>query len=91
MRQTSDVTDTEFPFAEDTVAFIYVPKDASTTKDGRGFEHASTLNKKRELLEGVMEDQTAGLDGSLLAVWPGATRSDVFLVDDLDAALAAFA
>lgn len=90
MRRTSEVTDTTFPFAEDTVAFILVlPWDsgAEETKDNRGFEHASTFDKKRELVEFAFEYQGSY---SLLAVWPGATRSDVFLVDDLDEALAAF-
>jgi hypothetical protein len=97
MRCTSEVGDTTFPFADDRTAFIlvYAGDDLrSETKDGRGFEHASTESKKRELLgEAITLRDEGGHDGevSLLAVWPGAKRSDVFLVDDLDEALAAFA
>lgn len=97
MRQTSEVTDTDFPFAEDIVAFIlvYAGDDLRPeTKDGRGFEHASTESKKRDLLgEAITIRDEGGHEGevSLLAVWPGAQRSDVFLVDDLDEALGAFA
>lgn len=91
MRTTSSVTDTDFPFEDDSVAFVYVPADASTTKDGRGFEHASTAAKKGALLDGAIEDHANGMPGNLLAIWPGKTRSDVFLVDDLDAAAEALA
>jgi len=89
MRATSSVKDANFPYAEDTVAFILVPDDESSfaTKDGRGFEHASTFDKKRDLLLGAQCNP--GL--TVLAVWPGETRSDVFEVDDIDAALEAFA
>jgi hypothetical protein len=92
MRTTSSVKDADFPYAEDSTAFVLVisePALIGGTKDGRGFEHASTFDKKRALVE---QAQTIGETGcSLLAVWPGATRSDVFHVDDLDAALEAFA
>jgi hypothetical protein len=90
MRCTSEVTDAEFPFAEDTTAFILVfPWDAGAeeTKDCRGFEHASTATKKLELVERAINYPG---NCSLLAVWPGATRSDVFLVDDLEVAARAF-
>lgn len=91
MRQTS-TTDIPFPFTEDTTAFIlvYTPETIDDTKDRRGFAHASTFDKKATL---ALEAQTMREEGhavSLLAVWPGATRSDVFLVDDLDEAVAAF-
>lgn len=90
MRQTSEVTDTDFPFAEDTTAFILVFEEAKTGKGGRGFEHASTADKKRDLVVEAIRYGEEGGGCHLLAVWPGATRSDVFLVDDLDEALAAF-
>lgn len=93
MRQTSDVTDTDFPFAEDSTAFILVFEGESSkdTKDGRGFEHASTFDKKKALVETALEWSDSEVSQvTLLAVWPGATRSDVFLVDDLEEALAAF-
>lgn len=90
MRKTSDVTDARFPFAEDRVALIAVlkstPKEAVGTKEGRGFEHASTLQKKRSLVQFVMSFPESL---TLLAVWPGKDRSDVFEVDDLDACFTA--
>jgi len=103
MRTTSSVGDTDFPFTDDAVAFVFVYNGFSATAltesdSERGFSHASTRDKKLKLLENAKEcEEQHGLYGqaegccSLLAVWPGATRSDVFLVDDLDAALEAFA
>ena len=102
MRCTSDVTDTAFPFAEDTTAFIFVYNGyyatALSESDGeRGFSHASTFDKKAKLLESAKECEEMGMYDSgpgtcsLLAVWQGAARSDVFLIDDLDEAMAAFA
>lgn len=91
MRTTSSVKDTDFPFADDLVPFIAVIRDDAEEvegKEGRGFEHASTHTKKRELVEFARQHEG---EVTLLAIWPGATRSDVFEVDDLDAALEAFA
>lgn len=92
MRKTSDVRDTTFPFTDDRVAFIAVldpsPTYAYGTKDGRGFEPASTYSKKEELLEQVASAEPGSWH--LLAVWPGKARSDVFLVDDLEEAKTAF-
>jgi hypothetical protein len=90
MRQTSDVRDTDFPFADDTVPFILSYVGIGYGKDGRGFDHASTFDKKRALVEEAIRLRDEGTEAHLLAVWPGGTRSDVFLVDDLDEALAAF-
>ena len=96
MRTTSSVTNTEFPFAEDKVPFILVVTGdnivGSFTKDARGFEHASTHDKKQALVERAIElSQYEGGGCTLLAAWPGAHRTDVFEVDDLNEALAAFA
>lgn len=92
MRKTSDVRDAAFPFTDDRVAFIAVlmstPAYAYGTKDGRGFEHASSEAKKREVLELVCDSEPGSW--TLLAVWPGKTRSDVFEVDDLEEARRAF-
>jgi hypothetical protein len=101
MRTTSKVTNTEFPFADDRVAFVFVYNGyfataPSENDSARGFSHASTRDKKLGLLQNAKECEQFGMYGegsgkcSLLAVWPGGTRSDVFLVDDLDEALAAF-
>lgn len=91
MRTTSSVTNTDFPFTDDHVPFILVlGENPNETKDGRGFEHASTLDKKRELLVAAKEFEDRGYHPVVLAPWPGAQRTDVFHVDDLDEALAAF-
>lgn len=93
MRTTSSVINTEFPFADDQVPFILVigsDGHSHRTKDHRGFEHASTRDKKVQLLEFAKGLDAEGVPFHLLAAWPGATRTDVFDVDDLDEALAAF-
>jgi hypothetical protein len=95
MRKTSDVTDTPFPFGSQAVPFILVVTGDhyvdGHTKDARGFEHASTHDKKLALVCKAQDLQETGAVCSLLAVWPGRNRSDVFLVDDLDLAIAALA
>lgn len=90
MRKTSGVTDVQFPFTDDRVPFVLVFEEASTAKEGRGFEHASTAEKKRDLVVETIRYQEEGGGCHLLAAWPGAKRTDVFEVDDLDEALAAF-
>lgn len=92
MRTTSQVNDRSFPFARRDVPFILVvagSRGEDETKDGRGFEHASAHDQKYKLICRAQDLQAAGVECSLLAVWPGKTRSDVFLVDDLSMALAA--
>jgi hypothetical protein len=101
VRQTSEVTDTRFPFAEDSTPFILVlniddekestapavqPIDEKTY--ARGFSHAWTVEKKVELVELAKALSGEGIECSLLACWPGG-HTDTFLVDDLDEALAA--
>lgn len=95
MRKTSDVTDVSFPFADDRVPFVLVHNAAPAEAEDfdlpeRGFGHASTAKKKIGLLEEAKRLQGEGLQCSLLAAWPGKTRTDFFHVDDLDEALAAF-
>jgi len=92
MRTASSIPN--FPYELDTTAFIYVYNEHT---GGRGFEHASHREKKRELVEKAIEASEHGgyagggeAEPSLLAVWPGATRSDVFLVDDLGRCAEAF-
>lgn len=96
MRTTSQVNDRSFPFARRDVPFVLVvgerartAPDNPLTKDGRGFEHASAHDQKYALIRRAQDLQEAGVECSLLAMWPGKTRSDVFLVDDLSMALAA--
>lgn len=100
-RTTSQVTDTEFPFAEDTTPFVLV----LNVKDGerlgfaasfvakkdldRGYATAWTAERKRELAMLAADLLGRSVECSLLAVWPGVKQSHVFLVDDLDQALAA--
>jgi hypothetical protein len=91
-RKTSEVTDTRFPFASNTTAFILVVSepdaDRELTVEGRGYSHASTHDKKYELIRRAQDLQGRGFACTLLAVWPGKKRSDVFEVDDLSNALA---
>lgn len=90
MRTTSQVTNRSFPFARQDVAFLLVvpgPRGQSETKDERGFEHSSTHDGKFKLIQRAQDLEAAEVDFSLLAIWPGKTRSDVFLVDDLAMAL----
>lgn len=96
-RKTSEVTDTAFPFAEDTTPFILVlnATDAQTSlglvegvadKDWeRGYATAWSYNKKLEMVEAAIRLRGAEdpVECWLLAVWPGERASHVFLVDDL--------
>jgi hypothetical protein len=99
MRCASQVTDVAFPFADDRVPFILVynlddGQSALPELDGdhfeRGFAHASTGPKKVALLHRARELEGEGVECSVLATWPGAKRTDVFHVDDIEEALAAF-
>lgn len=95
-RKTSDVTDTQFPFDEDTTPFILVlnvvERDnpaaiAINEKDwDRGYAAAWTLDKKGDLVALATDLQEAGIACTLLAAWPGAQATHVFEVDDLDEA-----
>lgn len=97
-RKTSDVTDTQFPFDEDTVPFILVFNSTDEQRDEldvqgveakdaeRGYATAWTALSKHNLVNLATELNEAGVGCSLLAVWPGAKQSHVFLVDDLDEA-----
>lgn len=92
-RKTSDVTDTQFPFDEDTTPFILVfnvidrenpALIAIDEKDwDRGYAAAWTLDKKGDLVALATDLQQAGVGCTLLATWPGATATHVFEVDDL--------
>lgn len=94
-RKTSDVTDTQFPFDEDTVPFILVFNFAENQHDPertglvsekdylRGYAAAWTFDKKGELVKVASELKDHGLDCTLLAAWPGAQATHVFEVDDL--------
>lgn len=86
-RRTSEVTDTQFPFAPDTTAFVLVVSEHEG--DHRGYEHASTRDKKLRLIRQAKQLGDDGYACTLLAIWPGEKHSDVFEVDDLDAALSA--
>lgn len=101
MRKTSEVTDVNFPFADDRLPFILVLNVAENQSTNpalgavpesdvlRGFSHARTGPKKAALLRSAMELSDAEIDCSVLAPWPGSKHTDVFLVDNLDEALAA--
>lgn len=95
-RKTSDVTDTEFPFAEDTTPFILVFNCTEWTEDleagiaekdvDRGYASAWTASKKYDLVLLASDLRDAGVPCTLLATWPGAKATHVFDVDDLDEA-----
>lgn len=94
MRTTSETREDSssapsFPFTDDRVPFILVFAEGGG-KEGRGFDHASTRDKKLGLLEEAQKATEDGLEVSLLAAWPGGKRTDVFLVDNYDEALATF-
>ena len=93
-RKTSDVTDTEFPFAEDTVPFILVVNDGGRIEEAnaeglsdkdheRGYAAAWTADKKYDLVLLAQDLQDGGVPCTLLATWPGAKATHVFEVDDL--------
>ena len=101
-RKTSDVTDTQFPFDEDTTPFILVFNiDNSASGDviariedkdfHRGYAAAWTLDKKRDLVELAGDLEQIGVNCTLLATWPGAESTHVFEVDDLNEARGALA
>lgn len=68
-----------FPFTARTICYIEVSKD--------GFIQQIPCNKSaiKEACLRARTDQT-----TLLAVWPGQYRSDLFIVDDIDALLDAY-
>lgn len=65
-------TDGRFPYASNTVPFILIEPDAAP-------QWAQKVNDKLILV--TRAKQIAG--STLLAVWPGNWRTDVFKVDDL--------
>lgn len=95
MRKTSEVTDTEFPFTEDTTPFVLVLNTTDQqcslgavegVKDKdyeRGYAAAWTLDKKRELVEAAIRLSSEDVNCTLLATWPGGAATHVFEIDDL--------
>lgn len=78
-RKTSDSAG-EFPFADPRVPIILIA-GTEIDAEGDGMAYAQTVEDKLQLVE--MARKTTA---ELISVWPGRTRSDVFFIDDLDAA-----
>lgn len=74
IRRATQVTGREFPYADDTVTFLQLggPGQAKV---------AQSVTDKLALCRSITPETP------VLAVWPGKTRSDVFLVDDPAVAL----
>jgi hypothetical protein len=75
-----------YPYADDRVPFIAIattPIDAA----GSGMNWANTVEEKASLIAAAEADETV----SILSIWPGKVRSDVFIVDDLGEASAVLA
>lgn len=97
-RKTSDVTDTDFPFLEDTVPFILVFNSGGMDAEDpilagiedkdyeRGYAAAWTASKKYDLVMLATDLKDADVPCTLLATWPGAAATHVFEVDDLNEA-----
>lgn len=97
-RKTSDVTDTQFPFDEDTTPFILVFNSGHMDAEDptlagvedkdyeRGYAAAWTADKKYDLVILATDLKDAGVSCTLLATWPGAESTHVFEVDDLNEA-----
>jgi hypothetical protein len=69
-------TSIPFPYRDQSVTLLHISASGVITK-------ASTLSEKRSMVQAV-----AGKD-VVLAAFPGQSRQDVFIVDDLTAARAA--
>lgn len=78
-RKTSDSAG-EYPFADPRVPIILIA-GTEIDAEGDGMNWASSIEDKLALVE-MAKTTTA----ELITVWPGRTRSDVFFIDDLDAA-----
>lgn len=66
------------PWRSDTAPMLWCHEDE--------LEWAQTLDQKRQMVvehRTKLDEDGEALAGSLYIVWPGAHRSDVFLVDDL--------
>jgi hypothetical protein len=80
LRKVSEVKDATFPFKSPMVVFIRIRGGAS---EGEVLA-AERVTDKQALLEGLKDGDL------LLATWPGQYRQDAFIVDDWNAARAAF-
>lgn len=78
-RKTSDSAG-EFPYADPRVPIILIA-GTEIDAEGDGMNWASSVEDKLALIEAAKETTA-----ELISVWPGRTRSDVFFIDDLDAA-----
>ena len=67
-----------FPYTMDTLSYIEVRKDGAVSQ---------MHHKNKSDRPGVSEAYQRAIcgDSTLYAVWPGKWRSDLFLIDDLEA------
>lgn len=82
-RKTSDAGG-GFPYADPRVPFILIAGGEEIDADGSGMNWGCSPESKLGLVEAA-KNTTA----ELLTVWPGKSRSDVFIINDLDEAEAA--
>lgn len=73
-----------FPYADPRVPFILIAGGEEIDVEGTGMNWGCSLETKLGLVEAA-KNTTA----ELLTVWPGKSRSDVFIINDLDEAEAA--
>lgn len=77
LRNASDIED-GFPYRNDLVAYIVVSSDGVIT-------NPHYIDERRAAVKALQEG-----DAQVFAVWPGRWRSDLFVIDDVDAFAAAF-
>jgi hypothetical protein len=73
-----------FPYADPRVPFILIAGGEEIDAEGTGMNWGCSVETKLGLVQ-LAEETTA----EILTVWPGKTRSDVFIIDDLAEARAA--
>lgn len=78
-RKTSDSRG-EFPYADPRVPIILIA-GTEIDAEGDGMNWAYEVPEKLALIEAARQTTA-----ELLTIWPGKTRTDVFFIDDLDAA-----
>ena len=74
MRKSSEVENEEFPYDSKYVCFI------EQTKDGEVKDVGTCVGDRRSVYYRVKYEGS-----KLFCVWPGEWRSDLFLIDDIEA------
>lgn len=78
-RKTSDARG-GFPYADERVPFILIV--GAVDLQGDGMNWSNQIDEKLSLVRHAQRDE----DVSILTVWPGKGRTDVFVIDDLSEA-----